>query len=164
MQQQQQEYIININMDMEQESAGRFFRMIERHFSEGEMTVKNKNVDESWGSIAFHTDKPLQNINNAVNYILNNATRMNLKVESDIQIHTPQILIGLSQLEAKKELFEGLDISYSDKDAEISFKSTKQRDDFLNFINNEKIEATKYFSDKQLEVKNNYSTSKKFGM
>lgn len=155
------EYVLNVEVDLNQEGGKRLARASERHLLENGFEVQTRNESEDWCSIAFKTDKPLSNVRGIQNYLFNTAEKMDVRLSSEIFEYTPQILIGLSQLDKNPALFENLDINRGKVDAEISFPSTRARDDFLNFLQDANIPATSYFTEKALEVetKNNFSTA-----
>lgn len=156
-----QEYILNIDIDLNQEGGKRLARASERHLIDNGFIVHNRNESEDWISLAFKTEKALSSIRGIQNYLFTSAEKMGVRLSSDIVEFTPQILIGLSQLDKNPEIFENLDIKRGKIDAEISFTSTQARNDFLTFLQDVNIPATSYFKEVSLEAdkKSNFTSS-----
>lgn len=156
-----QEYILNIEVDLNQEGGKRLARASERHLIDNGFTVHNRNESEDWISLAFKTEKVLSSIRGIQNYLFTSAEKMGVRLSSDIVEFTPQILIGLSQLDKNPEIFENLDVKRGKIDAEISFTSTQARNDFLTFLQDANIPATSYFKEVSLEAdkKSNFTSS-----
>lgn len=154
-----QEYVLSVDVDLNQEGGKRLARASERHLIDNGFEVHNRNESEEWCSISFKTDKPLTNVRGIQNYLFTSAKKMDIRMSSQIVEYTPQILIGLSQLDSNPGLFSDLNVIRGKVDAEISFNSSKSRDDFLKFLSDSNIPATTYYKETALDDKSNFTAT-----
>jgi hypothetical protein len=156
-----QEHVINFAMDMNQDNAKKIVKGIERVLLENGFEVTSKDVDEDWASLSFKSDKSVQNTRNLQNLIFTNAQKQDVRLSGEIKNHTPQILLELKEFNDNVKIFENLNVKKNEKDVEVSFESTKSRNDFLDYLKIQGLTATSYFSEQLLESKNNYNVSRK---